>query len=376
MTNKKQPKLSDYSQRLRQITRENQKRVSYLEEAPTSSIYAADPAVIHKTDRNGQEPVRLERINRKETRQKRFNQRFDLSGGAPYVLEDYDDVLDRCLDVLSSSPTGRLMLEEAITDGWCIGVSELQSGDYYLDMAGKRLLLDNNALSPCVLRRSDYFCHAVIVAVISALREIWQDKRNGDFERDYGPEAILMIGRVLAADNAVLCVLVGWELRSAGYPEIWRHLVGTQDGDMAMAFSNHLERNPASLFSGAALAASFRQWHTCEERVNICDHDMLGHLDDIMQVSEAQNPFGSGALNRIGVERLSCLPDKTAYLQGYGRSILHDPHYAGLNDSINQAHFFHIIYDLSVVMSGGVPFRSEGLARKIFPKGSSVLAES
>ena len=77
------------------------------------------------------------------------------------------------------------------------------------------------------------------------------------FDESFGPEAILMLERVRAADCHVLAILVAWELRGEGHNHLWRHLIGSEAGDMAMAFSKYLERDPAALFGGGALAAAF-----------------------------------------------------------------------------------------------------------------------
>ena len=66
---------------------------------------------------------------------------------------------------------------------------------------------------------------------------------------------------------------------------------------------------------------------------------------------------------------LSCLPDKTAYLQEQGHEILRDPFYSGLGDPINQAHFMQILKDIKIVRVNDVPFTDAELAAKIFPNG-------
>jgi len=69
----------------------------------------------------------------------------------------------------------------------------------------------------------------------------------------------------------------------------------------------------------------------------------------------------------MNVEILSCLPDKTAYLQGLGTEVLSDPVYSSVDNVINQTHLFHIMYDLQAVVVEDVAFRDADLARKIFP---------
>jgi hypothetical protein len=281
--------------------------------------------------------------------------------------EDYKGILHWCAGLIDASPTGRRILGEAKDQNWRVGLSDLSGKDFYIDVPQKLLLLDNHGLSPCSLAKSAYFRHDILLNGIRALRDIWQEKRHGGFDEDYGPEAILMLERVRAADGDAMTSLIAWELRAAGNPEIWRHLIGTETGDIALAFSECLERNPASAFTHKALEIAFRQWYSDEARVNACDHETLEYLDCVLRDTSGGNPFGPARLTRVAVEILSCLPDKTAYLQGQGGSILQDPAYYGMADAINQSHLFHIMHDLQAVRAGGIAFRDARLAGLIFP---------
>ena len=211
----------------------------------------------------------------------------------------------------------------------------------------------------------------MLVSLIRALRDVWQEKRHGAFDEDYGAEEVLMLERTRAADLDIMAVLVGWELRSEGHGGLWRHLIGSEDGDIAMRFSGYMERDPSSQFNGKALAEAFTQWFRDERRVNAADHETLNYLDSVIQYHEDEKAlaFGNKKLTPVGIEVLSCLSDKTAYLQHRGQEILSNPLYAGLLDSINQAHFAQIIYDLRVTSVQGVPFRNAVLAEMIFPGG-------
>ena len=280
---------------------------------------------------------------------------------------DYQDVLKWCCSVLEQSPSAAAMLKEAAEKDWKVSMEDLNGGDYCLDAENRTLVIDNNALAAEALVRSAYFKNATLVILIKALRDIWQEKRHGGFDEIYSPDHIMMMERVRAADLDVLAILVAWELRSEQYTDIWRHMIGSELGDMAMAFSGHLERDPTAQFNGQGLVAAFKQWFRDEARVNACDHDALEYMDEVLAISEMLNPFGKRRPSRMDVEILSCLPDKTAYLRRQGGEILCDPIYSAVDDEINQTHLFHIMHDLEAVVVEDVPFRDPDLARKIFP---------
>ncbi len=273
------------------------------------------------------------------------------------------------IGLLNTSPTARQLIKEAAKDGWSITLGNCGGYDFHMDVNDRRITLDDNNLSAASIGRSDYFRHALLFSLVRALRDIWQERRHAGFDTEYGPESILMLERVRGADCDLMAILAGWELRSENYGGFWRYLIGSEEGDIAMAYSAALERDPSSAFNGQALSYAFDQWFESDERINACDHETLEYFDTLTQESNEKPVFGSKILRAIGVEILSCQPDRTAYLRGKGREILSNPLYAGLNDPINQIHMNQIMYDLNVTRVQNVPFRDTALADKIFPGG-------
>lgn len=297
------------------------------------------------------------------------------------ALEDEDktvfhseyDALLWCARMMNESPTARSLCHDIDIEGWAVGLADLKNEGFYIDRDERLILLDHFALAPRALSRSAFFRNVLLTTFIRALRDAWHEKRLGDYSRDYAPEQVLMVERVRAADCDTVTILCGWELRAAGYTGIWRHLLGADEGDMAIVFSRFLERDPGALFNGAALAYAFRQWYADTARVDGIDHDTLEALDRLIdQEDDATHPFGKSPLQPRFIEELSTLPDGTCYLGGLGGGILRDPFYAGLHDPINQTHLFQMMYDMEVVMVNNVPFRDPSLARMIFPHSEFV----
>ena len=284
-------------------------------------------------------------------------------------VEDYGEILSWCLAVLGHSPSACLMLKEVCDKDWKVTLEDLRGSDYFIDVTEKLIIIDNHGLEPTAIAHSNYFRNILLVTLIKALRDVWQENRYGGFDELYSPEYILLMERVRAADLDVVGVMVGWELRSNDYTELWRHLIGSDTGDMAMTFSGYLERDPSAQFNGHGLVAAFKQWFRDTKRLDTCDHDCLEYLDDVLAINEiGEDPFGKKKPSKMNIEILSCLPDKSAYLQGQGAEILSNPVYTAVDNAINQAHLMHIMHDLEVCMVEDVPFRDAELARKIFPE--------
>ncbi len=297
---------------------------------------------------------------------------FDLTAGIAPARPDSaglfrTDTLAGTLALLRESPTAYALLENALEAGWEIELADLNNNGYSLEIENGLIVLDNYGLTEAGLEHSPHFRHAVLISLARALRDVWHEESERTDPARFSPENLLMLERLRAADCDTLSVLIAWELRGAGEGAVWRHLLGSEDSDLAMLFSRYLERDPSALFSGSVLAYTFRQWFADEARVNAADHDTLEYLDEYLAIAGEHDPFGRTRLEGEIAENLSELPDGRAYLAGLGGTILCDPFFSGLNDEINQAHLFHIVYETEAVIINNVPFRDADLARKIFP---------
>ncbi|MCD8563092.1 MAG: hypothetical protein LRY54_03390 [Alphaproteobacteria bacterium] len=293
----------------------------------------------------------------------------------PEDCEAYADVISHALSLLMKSPSAALLIRDAAVAGWSVSLQSQSSFDFMLDLDDKILTLDHAELEPCSLASSGHFLSTMMIALVKALRDVWQQKRNSGYENLFRPESVLLLERVRAADSCVLAVLIAWELRSEDCPALWRTMIGSDYGDLALTFSGMLEREPASAFTQHALALTFQQWFRDEGRVAACDHETLNMMDGLLAQARP-HIFGRKTPTHICVELFSCLPDRTAYLRGDGAEILRNPYFSGLDDPVNQTHLMQIIHDAQAHYAGGVAFRSHALAALIFPeKGADALME-
>lgn len=282
------------------------------------------------------------------------------------------------VDAIAHSPAGFALVKNATQSGWNLGIDHLGTGGFHLDVPDKEITIDHYGLTAKSLIRDTEYRNAFLMVLIQALREVAQEDRFGALERSYKPEAILMLERVRAADALSYAMLIAWEMRSAGYPDLWRYLLSSEDSDMALALNNVLDCDPASFIDGSAIAQVFRQWFASHARIDLCDHETLDTLDMVMSWAEEQSaqdqtapmvPFGDKMLESSVVEELCQLSSGASYLRGMGESICTDPVFSAMNNEINEAHLFQIVYDLEVYTINNVPFRDRALARKVFPDG-------
>ncbi len=287
----------------------------------------------------------------------------------------YDDawktLFGDMLAELNESPLLSALIRRAVKKGWALGLSapDVQSGDYFycLDMDNKTVWLDHGGFTAEAIRRTPHCREALAGSLVRALRDIGHEMRLGAYERALRPDAVLMMERARAADIETVAVLAAWELRSAGHPALWRHLLGSEDGDMALTFGYMMEKNPKSLYDGKALAETFVRWYADKARINACDHVTLEMLDHLMAERDAGESWGKLSFTAEDARDLSILPDGLAYLKDEAKAVVSCPDYQIVPDAINEAHLFQISHDARAIEVSGVPFRSADLARRIFP---------
>lgn len=281
----------------------------------------------------------------------------------PYVFETSKDVLQWAFALLSESPLGLALIQEAQESGWQFCLNDLGTNGFHMDAVDQVIELDDYHLSASELGRSSFYRYALCNVLATALRDIWHENRVGAFEENFNPEATLQLERARAADADSVAVFIGWELRAAGHQDLWRHIITSDEGDMAQVMINILGRYPTAAYNGMALAHLFRQWYADEARVDALDHDTLERMDMALTYNK-DTKFGEKSAQAEDFEALAALPDGTYYLKELGETVLRDPFFAGLHDPINQAHLFQIIYDNKVTFVQGIPFRDAQLARK------------
>ncbi|MCK6417721.1 MAG: hypothetical protein L6Q57_02130 [Alphaproteobacteria bacterium] len=290
----------------------------------------------------------------------------------PAVKGKSQSVLQDMIAMLSQSRTAQGLLQEAGEDGWNIETGTLDNHDYHLDVPEKRLILDSSQGPSVVTHPMPWIFHAMLFSLCRALRDIAQEKRHGGFEANFQAESVLLLERVRTADCDLIAVLIAWELRAMGLSGLWRHVLCGGDSFLALGFAASFEKAhnrglDAISARNSALAETLALWHRQAQRVQACDHEILEGLDAHIAGANDGHTFGSRKAQALDIEILSCLPDRTAYLQGAGHEILANPLYAGLNDPINQAHFLQIMRDSKAVIVEGVSFRDPALAALIFP---------
>lgn len=284
--------------------------------------------------------------------------------------KDSKHLLDDLFKPLFSSATFIEMLE-TIDEEWSIRLEHISDNDYALDIESKILSIDNSGLMPDALARSVYFRQCIRHNILRGLREVWHIENFQDDYDSFAPDSLLKYERIRSADVECMALLCIYEMHLCEeQSRLWQHLLSSDAGDMAIAFSRFLERGPFTHNKlELALQQAFKQWYSDRNRVDSCDHRTLEEIDNILLWDK------HSVTQRCKALTPSKISDITSRQQGQGSYIgdlkirlMRHPAFSVIADPVNQVHLAHIMRDIESVAKGDVYFRSQSLADKIFPE--------
>ncbi len=279
---------------------------------------------------------------------------------------DYD-VLVWAFSLLSESPLARSFAFDARFEDWAIELDECEDGRHIVDSQLRVLILPRFVPSAAALGRSPYFRHTFLAELCRGLRSIWHQSTHVRHGHDLTIPQRLLWERLVQADQDLMTLLTAWELREADLPELWRHMIGSDLGDIAVAFSSMLERHPEGVETAHLLRAMFLQWMEHDDYVSTVDHRMLEWFDDCMNTPGSGRAYGTSRLTGGDVICLTAIPEDSSYLEPMATLVLSDDFFSRRPDVINQAHLDQILRDIAAQHMTLTGFRDQDLARRIFP---------
>jgi hypothetical protein len=223
--------------------------------------------------------------------------------------------LDRLLDVLARSATGRDALRQAEWQG--VHICEDAETDllaYYF--AGMRVIGLSTDLSEA----------GRIVFLAHELAHVPQHPVYSD-NRHFPADDLVLLRRVREAAAEAIATRIAWELREAGNDAAWEEKLATSYADVARSFAAAMAAEPASEPSLAATRAAFDRWFEARWRLNVYDRMTVDHLERIS--GDAIGLVAPGRfLTHDFLEGIAWVPGGN-FLAGSGERLLTDPYYGG-----------------------------------------------
>lgn len=256
--------------------------------------------------------------------------------------------IQHLLLILDVSPTGRALLNTAVQHHVSIGIDPLlesSSSFFYPRQNHFDLGYQSGALQNTDMGDGRY-----LASFVSGLRRAWHHLQGHSADVSLKPADFLSQFRYTEADVDSVTLLIGWELRAAGYSSLWRYLLSGTSADMAEIFERTVMADAPTQFDGRALKRAFNQWFAERDRANACDRRGLEILDMVlMQVAYSGQPIeqtyrlGTRQIRRDQVQYIGMLPNGTNYLAGCSFT---SGWYDGLDDELNRHHLKNIEWDI------------------------------
>jgi hypothetical protein len=296
---------------------------------------------------------------------------LDTASDAPFNFATDEDMLVWALAQICESPLGRALASDARYEDWAIELDdcldEYGDGQFIAEAQMRILILPRCAPSAPILARSPYMRALFVAELCRGLRGVWHQDSGVRPVNDLTIRDQIRWTRALNADYDLMTLSIAWDMREAGYPELWRHLIGSDLGDLAVGWVAMLERNPQGLTPTNFLKRMYLEWQADGAAVNHADHQMLTRLDTALHAPGAGKGFGTRTLTSADLMSLTTLPDGASYLESLARLILEDETQATIADPVNAAHLQQIEADIAQMQMTRASFRDRDLARKFFP---------
>ena len=152
----------------------------------------------------------------------------------PAHFETDEDALVWGLSVLCETRLGRDLAYDARFEDWSIEVDDIEQACHIIDPQLRILILPRFSVSPPTLARSQNDRAAFILELARGLRGIWHDMTGVRENFDLTADDQILMSRLRRADHDLCALRMAWDLREQGLGGLWRQIIASQLGDLAM----------------------------------------------------------------------------------------------------------------------------------------------
>ncbi|MCB1538317.1 MAG: hypothetical protein H6865_03110 [Rhodospirillales bacterium] len=265
-------------------------------------------------------------------------------------------------DAIRESDTAMALIAD-LGDGWMLAGADLDGREWDIDTEDRVITVDTAGLTPCALARSKHFQNLLILRTLGALRAAWQAERGEDALFMHRIDLWPLLGRIVAADTAVMTLRMVHEIRDAGFDAAWRHVLGDDHGDMAAEYVRTFDAAPDD--DAPALGRAFLHWFKKPARLRASDFEILALMDENLAnlTHDGRGTLGEGAIRCLTIDPLS----GGSYLGPVAGEIAGNPAWRSIADPVAEAHFAQIMDEIGTTRVGHVALRDSRLAARLFP---------
>ncbi|MDY0029823.1 MAG: hypothetical protein RBR86_07770 [Pseudobdellovibrionaceae bacterium] len=290
-----------------------------------------------------------------------------------------EDALVWGLSVLCETRLGRDLAFDARFEDWSIEVDDIEDGAHIINTQLRILILPRCAPSPQTLSRSQSDRCTFLLEFARGLRGIWHDMTDARITADITIDDQILWARLRQADLDMCALRMAWEIRQAGMAGLWRQIIASPLGDMAVVAGEiwggeeQEDAREAADLMLYGFSHLILEWLKDATLVNGVDAQTLDALDVRLQRS-INDVCGPVQLTARDILNLSTIPGEGAYLAPLARTILFAPSFRDVLDPVNEAYLRQILEECELNRSSPLVFSDSELEKKFFPHKLDTIA--
>ncbi|MDD3020329.1 MAG: hypothetical protein PHX61_05020 [Alphaproteobacteria bacterium] len=289
-----------------------------------------------------------------------------------------EDALVWGLSVLCETKLGRDLAYDARFEDWSIEVDDIEQASHIIDPQLRILILPRFSVSPATLARSQNDRASFLMELARGLRGVWHDMTGVRDDADLTADDQILWERLRAADHDLCAVRMAWDLREQGMGGLWRQIIASHLGDLAVmagelwATEDQNEQSEKNLplygFSHLVL-----EWLRDASLVNATDGQTLDAMDLRLQ-RNVREVCGPEQISAVELMTLSTLPSDGSYLAPVARTVMYAAEFREIPDGVNEAYLRQILEDCELTRISPLVFSDSELEKKFFPDRVDTIA--
>jgi hypothetical protein len=183
------------------------------------------------------------------------------------------------------------------------------------------------------------------ISTLKAMRLVWLQKQGALINPlAFQPEQAILINRMIAADNEIISIAMMWDMKLAGFEDMWNHAMAGSNYDLCSAYAMEAMTDFRAIKSGLALRATFEKWFIsgrCKSEDRKIIQTMMGkHTDIQINHEDTSRTVALDVISAMGRR-----PHGDNYLSSIAVQIMNDGLFNDVRDRSNANFLWFITFE-------------------------------
>lgn len=183
------------------------------------------------------------------------------------------------------------------------------------------------------------------ITILKSMRLVWLQKQGALINPlAFQPEQAILINRMIAADNDIISIAMMWDMKLAGFENMWNNAMAGSNYDLCSAYAMESMTDFRSIKSGLALRATFEKWFIsgrCKSQDREIIQTMMGkHTDIQINHEDTSRTVALDVISAMGRR-----PQGDNYLSSIAVQIMNDGLFNDVRDRSNANFLWFITFE-------------------------------